>query len=166
MTVEAVLKRKRNVVFTTLSDTPIGDVVGNFGRNEAGSLLVIDQSDLVVGLLTERAILTALGDQGPAALSLPVSAVMAMVRFRCRPQDTLARAQELMTRGATQYLPVVENGRLVGIISLTDMMAAKFNDERDDNEWMREYICSDYSISYERNCLSGADHQISAPGAP
>lgn len=150
MTVESVLKNKPNVVFTTSPDTIIGDIVGAFGQNEAGSLMVVDHSDIVVGVLTERNISTVLGLRGAAALSLPVSEVMAGVKFRCRPQDTLTLALELMARGKTRYLPVTKNGRLVGVISVSDLIMAQLTEKQDDNTWMREYICADYSISYKR----------------
>jgi len=151
MTVETILKQKRDVVFTTVSDMVISDIVGSFNCNEAGSLIVIDHAGLMVGLLTERDILTALGNLGASALALPVSEVMEKIQYRCRPQDTLVRARELMIRGKTRYLPVAKDGRLVGVISMTDMMAAKYHEEHDDNEWMREYICANYSISYDNN---------------
>ena len=151
MTIDAILKKKRDVVFTASPDDVIGDILGVFSRNEAGSLLVIDRSDMLVGVLTERDILTVLGKRGAAALALSVSAVMAKVRFRCRPQDTVARALELMSRGRTRYLPVAENGRLVGVVSMSDMITARLHKEQEDNDWMRDYICADYSISYKNN---------------
>ena len=151
MTIETILKNKPNVVFTTTPDTFLGDIVGTFSRNEAGSLLVVDHSDMLVGVLTERDTLRALGEQGAAALALPVSAAMARVKFRCRPQDTIARALELMRQGRTRYLPVAENGRLIGVISMSDMITARLRQEQEDNDWMREYICADYSISYRHN---------------
>ena len=149
MTVETVLREKGRVVFSTHPEALLGDIVRCFSRNRAGSLMVIDKSGRVVGVLSERDVVNALGEHGAAVLTSPVSAVMAKAKLKCRPHDSIARALELMGRSKTRYLPVVESGRLVGVISMADLVAAQLHEAQADNEWMMEYISGDYSISYE-----------------
>ena len=150
MTVEAVLKNKGNAVFMTTPDAVIGDVVPRFKRNKAGSLIVIDHAGKVAGVLTERDIVNTLGEKGADILALQVSAVMTKAKLKCRPEDSIARALEIMGRSKTRYLPVVTSGRLIGVISMTDLVSAKLEEVQADNDWMMEYISGDYSIAYEQ----------------
>ena len=149
MTVESVLKRKGGVIFATTPEALIADVVGRFKKNKAGSLMVISQEGKLVGILTERDLIYALGDQGTKVLELPVLAIMAKTKLRCHLHDTVARALELMGRSKTRYLPVVEKNRLLGVISLLDLIEEKLSETEDDANWMKEYIAGDYSISYD-----------------
>ena len=149
MTVEAVLKRKGGSIFTTTPDELIGGVVCRFKKNKAGSLMVIDRDGKLVGMLTERDVVYALGDHGTDILSQPVSAIMVKAKLRCHLHDTVARALELMGRSKTRYIPVVEKNRLLGVISILDLIEQKLSETEDDANWMMEYISGDYSISYE-----------------
>ena len=149
MTVESVLKRKGGAIFTTTPEDIVGDIVGRFKKNKAGSLMVIDHAGKLVGILTERDVIYALGDQGPDMLSLPVSEIMVKAKLRCHLHDTVARALELMGRSKTRYLPVVGKNHLLGVISILDLVEHRLSETEDDAHWMIKYITGDYSISYD-----------------
>ena len=148
MTIGSVIKEKGVAVFSTSPDAVIGEIIKNFAANKAGSLMVIDRSGLVIGLLTERDIVQSLGELGAETLSLHVSSVMTKLRIRCSPDDTVSRALELMARGKTRYLPVVDNGCLSGVVSIVDLVEWQNKSVVEDNDWMKGYMSSDYCISY------------------
>jgi len=81
-------------------------------------------------------------------LSLRVSSVMTKLRIRCSTEDTVSRALELMARGKTRYLPVVDNGYLSGVVSIVDLVEWQNKSVVEDNDWMKGYLSGDYCISY------------------
>ena len=149
MTIGLVLRDKGSAVYTVSPNSSVGEIVTNFSRNNVGSLMVVDGGKRVVGVLTEKNIVRALGEHGADSLTLPVSAVMMKAKFKCYPQDTITRALEIMSRSKSRYLPVVKSGRLIGVISMSDLTATQLRDTQADNEWMLEYISGEYSIIYD-----------------
>lgn len=122
MHVFTILNRKGDKVATTTPATPVAEVVGAFKANKGGALVVTDRHGKIKGILTESEIVAGLAERGPEVLSSPVSAVMAQVTVRCRRGDTAARAVKQMIKGGTQHVPVIEDGQLVGVISMSDVI--------------------------------------------
>ena len=149
MTIANVLEKKGSAIFSVRPDAVVSSIIKRFPATKAGSLLVADANGKVLGFLTERDIIKALGDIGADVLGVRVSELMAKATYRCKPQDSVARALEIMGRKKTRYLPVVDSGKLVGVISMVDLVDAKMEEMQTDADWMLEYICGDYSITYD-----------------
>ena len=149
MTIANVLDKKGLAIFSVPPDAVVSSIIKRFSENKAGSLLVIDAKGKVLGFLTERDIIKALGEIGAKALGGCVSELMTKANYKCKPQDTIARALEIMGRKKTRYLPVVDGGKLVGVISMVDLVEAKMEVIQADADWMMEYISGDYSITYD-----------------
>ena len=149
MTIANVLEKKGSAIFSVSPDAVVSSIIKWFSTNKAGSLLVIDPKGKVLGFLTERDIIKALGEIGATTLEARVSELMTKASYKCKPEDTIARALEIMGRKKTRYLPVVEGGKLVGVVSMIDLVEAKMGEIQADADWMMEYISGDYSITYD-----------------
>ena len=121
MHVAAVIKRKGSDVVTLAAEQTIAEAVNVLTERRIGALLVMDGNDAVGGIISERDIVRHLARHG-AALEAPVEAIMTHEVHTCSSQETVARAMALMTRFRYRHLPVVDDGRLVGIISIGDLV--------------------------------------------
>ncbi|MEI7608894.1 MAG: CBS domain-containing protein [Rhodospirillaceae bacterium] len=149
MTIAHVLEKKGKAIYSVSPDAIISSIIIQYSKNRAGSLLVIDERGRVLGFLTERDIIKSLGAIGAKTLEARVSDLMTKANYKCSPQDSIARALEIMGRKKTRYLPVVERARLIGVISMVDLVEAKMDLIQADAEWMMEYISGDYCITYD-----------------
>ena len=81
-----------------------------------------------------------LGERGASVLDEPVSAVMTRKVVSCREKDTVGEIMEMMTNGKFRHLPVVEDGRVVGLISIGDVVKWRVGEYEREQEALREYI--------------------------
>ena len=108
--------------------------------NRIGALVVTNGDRKIVGILSERDIVRELGERGPAVLDEPVRAVMTAKVMTCRRSDTVAYLMEQMTEGKFRHLPVVEDGQVVGLISIGDVVKWRVGEYEREQEALREYI--------------------------
>jgi CBS domain-containing protein len=94
----------------------------------------------IEGILSERDIVRVLGERGAAVLDEPVSAVMTRKVISCRPSDTVGAIMEMMTLGKFRHLPVLEGDRVVGLISIGDIVKWRVREYEQEQEALREYI--------------------------
>ena len=96
----------------------------------------------MAGLLSERDIVQTLADKGAAALSLTVGEVMTRRVVTCVAADTVGEIMERMTNGKFRHVPVVEDDRLVGIVSIGDIVKYRLEEMEAESSAMREYIAT------------------------
>jgi CBS domain-containing protein len=94
----------------------------------------------IEGILSERDIVRVLAERGAGVMDEPVSAVMTKKVVTCRSTDTVAGIMEVMTIGKFRHLPVVEEGKVVGLISIGDIVKRRVQDYENEQEALREYI--------------------------
>jgi CBS domain-containing protein len=94
----------------------------------------------VEGILSERDIVRVLSERGAGVLEEPVSAVMTRKVVSCRQSDTVAGIMEMMTLGKFRHLPVVEEGRVVGLISIGDIVKRRVQEYETEQEALQNYI--------------------------
>src|SRR5258705_13840889 len=104
-----------------------------------GAVLVIDQGR-IEGVLWELDMARVAGKGGAAVLDEPVGAVMTRKVVSCKQADTVAAIMEMMTSGKFRHLPVVEDGRVVGLISIGDIVKWRVREYEAEQEALREYI--------------------------
>ena len=104
-----------------------------------GAVLVLSQGRME-GILSERDIVRVLGERGAAVLDEPVSATMTRKVVSCRENDTVSEIMETMTRGKFRHLPVVEDSRVVGLISIGDVVKWRVGEYEREQEALRDYI--------------------------
>lgn len=140
VTVATVLQSKGHGVIMARDSDSIFDVAGILRKNRIGALLIQDSADNIVGLASERDIVSALGDHGPTALDLPIGDVMSKKLVVCEPHNDMGFVMACMTDRRVRHLPVMEDGELVGIISIGDVVKARIYSLETESETMREYI--------------------------
>ena len=141
MTVKAILSSKGRTVVTIEPTATLEDAIGTLTRHNIGALVVLGPEQRVIGVLSERDIVRALADQGAAGvLKNPLAQVMTRNVSTCLEADKVGAVMEQMTNGKFRHVPVLEGGRLVGIISIGDVVKHRLHEMERDQEAMRDYI--------------------------
>jgi len=141
MTVRAILESKGRQVVTIEPGAKVSAAVKLLSERRIGAVLVM-QDGRIEGILSERDIVRGLGERGASVLDEPVHAVMTGKVVTCKSADTVAALMETMTEGKFRHLPVVEEGRLVGLISIGDVVKRRVTEYEQEQEAMRDYIKS------------------------
>jgi CBS domain-containing protein len=140
MTVRAILDLKGRDVTTIAPDKTLGDAASLLSQHKIGALVVTGADRRVTGILSERDIVKAVSADGAAALEEKISARMTREVVTCAPHDTMAELMGRMTAGRFRHLPVIDNGRLVGIISIGDVVKHRLAEMERESSAMRDYI--------------------------
>lgn len=140
MDVAAILRQKGARVETAGPATPLIEVVRQLAARRIGAVVVVDDAGKVVGIVSERDIIRWLGAEGPGAMAVPVTQVMTHRVVTCERTDTLDQLMEKMTARRFRHLPVIEDERLVGIVSIGDVVKHHVQDVEREAHAMREYI--------------------------
>ena len=139
MTVRAILDAKGRQVVSIGADAKVSSAVKILSERRIGAVLVL-AGGKIDGIISERDIVRELGARGPAILEEPVRAVMTTKVMTCRRNDTVAALMEQMTEGKFRHLPVVEDGQLIGLISIGDVVKHRVMEYETEQEAMRDYI--------------------------
>ena len=139
MTVRAILDAKGRQVVSIGADAKLSSAVKTLSERRIGALLVM-AGGKIEGILSERDIVRELGERGPAVLDEPVRVAMTAKVMTCRRSDTVAYLMEQMTQGKFRHLPVVEDGQVVGLISIGDVVKHRVMEYESEQEALRDYI--------------------------
>ena len=140
MTVKAVLSRKGTSVTTIEPVATLAAAITTLAEKRIGALVVTGAEARVVGIISERDIVRALSQHGADALSRPVAEVMTRNVVTCGERDTIAHLMERMTEGKFRHIPVVEQGRLAGIVSIGDIVKRRVEELENDGAALQDYI--------------------------
>lgn len=138
-----ILASKGHDVATTGRDAALREVVAALRERRVGALVVADGDD-VVGIVSERDVVRALAEDGPDALDQRVEQVMTSPVTTCTPASTTDELMALMTDGRFRHLPVVDEGRLVGIVSIGDVVKWRLDELRTQAEALSGYVSGSY----------------------
>ena len=141
MTVKAILSRKGRDVLTIAPTASSLEAVKLLAGG-IGAVIVTGPDDRVAGILSERDIVRTLAARGPAALDDNVAAVMTRKVTTCTEADTIAAVMERMTAGKFRHMPVVDQGKLAGVISIGDVVKYRVEEIEGETEALREYIAT------------------------
>jgi CBS domain-containing protein len=139
MTVRTILDSKGHQIVSVEPEAKLAAAVKLLGERRIGAVLVMSKGR-IEGILSERDIVRVLGDRGAAALDAPVSEVMTRKVVSCRQNDTVAAIMEMMTTGKFRHLPVVDGERVVGLISIGDIVKWRVQEYEAEQEALRTYI--------------------------
>ncbi len=143
MEVESILKSKGSKVVTTRPAAKITTVIQMMSLEKVGALVVSDDGVRVLGLISERDIVQGLSEHGTELLGLSVAELMTREGPTCTPADRIRKVMADMTRRRVRHLPVVEEGRLNGIISIGDVVKNRLDEvELEANVLRDAYIAS------------------------
>lgn len=140
MTVARILKEKGRGVATITPETTLEAAVRQLAARNIGALVVVDGGGGVAGIISERDIVRILADHSASALRDPVSRHMTRHVYTCTERHTTAQLMNEMTNHRFRHFPVVENGKLAGIVSIGDVVKQRFAENALETHSLREYI--------------------------
>jgi CBS domain-containing protein len=140
MKVASILRAKGTSVATTSPTTTIFTVAWELKQKGIGALVVSGDGSTVLGLIAERDIVHALTEHGPKLLALPASRVMTSPVITCSPDDSITTVMGWMTRHRTRHVPVVDKGRLCGIVSIGDVIKYRLDELEMEGNVLRETL--------------------------
>ena len=140
MTVKAILSVKGTEVLTIEPTTSLAAAAKLLAERKIGALVVTGPDQRVVGIVSERDIVQELAAHGPAALDLALTKVMTRKVTTCSASDTISSVMERMTAGKFRHLPVIEQGRLAGLVSIGDVVKYRLHEMEREQSALRDYI--------------------------
>jgi len=140
MHVRDILSTKGGGVTTIRPDATISTTSKLLSQHRIGAVLVTDAKDKIVGILSERDIVRGLSSHGGAVADLTVSDLMTRDVRSCAPGDTIADLTAVMTMHRIRHLPVLEDGKLVGIVSIGDVVKYRLDEAKLEVDSLRDYV--------------------------
>jgi CBS domain-containing protein len=141
-TVLDVLKHKGDKVVTVVPDQTIASVADVLTQNRIGATPVADQNGRLIGIISERDIIHGLAEYGDAVRQLHVDRLMTRDVVTCSLEDSIVGLMEVMTNRRIRHLPVIENGKLRGIVSIGDVVKQRLAEAQFELDELRRYISS------------------------
>jgi CBS domain-containing protein len=141
MTVARILRQKGSAEVATIgSAATLAEAARALSQRRIGALVVSDDGTTVAGIVSERDIVKCLGREGAGCLGRPVADVMTERVITCTPADEVRDIMERMTGGRFRHLPVMEDGRLAGVISIGDVVKYRMSELEHETEALAEMI--------------------------
>ena len=142
MDVRSILADKGSAVTTVLPGDAIAVVIATLDEHKIGAVVVSDGQGGVTGILSERDIVKWIARNGPGVLDQAVSTLMTKEVVGCRLDDGIDDVMAVMTRGKFRHMPVAEDGKLAGIVSIGDVVKHKLAAAEFEAQAMRDYIAT------------------------
>lgn len=142
MTVKTILTHKGSEVLTIEPTATLKAAIEMLAAHRIGALVVLGPDQRIIGIVSERDVVRALAEQGAAALSEPLAKVMTRKVVTCGQAETIASIMERMTSGKFRHVPVVEQDRMMGIVSIGDVVKHRLTEMERESAALRDYIQS------------------------
>ena len=139
MIIRDILHLKGGTIFSVAPEQRVADAVALMVKHDIGSLVVMTDG-VMTGMLTFREVLRGLGARQGNLGDLPVSDVMVTAPVTCGQEDTLDTLREVMTQQHVRYVPVLDGGKLLGVISFHDIAKAAIKEASFENRLLKTYI--------------------------
>jgi CBS domain-containing protein len=139
MLVSQILKAKGDLVFTAAPTETVASVASLLNARRVGALVILE-ADEVAGIFSERDLVRALADDGPGALSTPIARYMTRDVLFAEPGETVESLLTRMTDRRIRHLPVVEDGEVVGVVSIGDLVKFKSKQQSFEIQYLTDYI--------------------------
>jgi CBS domain-containing protein len=156
LTVQRLLALKGTAVYKIEPTASIACAAKVLSNHSIGALVVRDIEGATVGIISERDIVRVLSARGRAALDTPVADVMTRKVMTCTRNDRLDDITQRMTERRLRHLPVVEEGRLMGIVSIRDVVRLRLEEMEQDSTVLRE--CADSKFRERQDVLQQEAH--------
>jgi CBS domain-containing protein len=140
MQIAQLLERKGTFVATVRPETVILEVVKELTERSIGALVVLDERDALAGIITERDIVTSISRFSSAILDEPVRRIMSTDLRTCSSEDSVESLMATMTDQRIRHIPVVDDGRLTGIVSIGDLVKARMDELERDRDALEQFI--------------------------
>lgn len=140
MKLSAILKSKGGLILSVPPDARISDVIKLLAEKRIGAVLVTGENGRLEGILSERDIVRTLAAHASATFDMTADELMTRSPKVTSPETTVAVAMEMMTDGRFRHLPVMEHGKLVGLVSIGDVVKARLEQQEMEVDSLRTYV--------------------------
>jgi CBS domain-containing protein len=140
MTVSLLLAGKGREVVSIEPNATLAAAVALLAEKRIGALLILGAGRRIAGILSERDVVRTLAERGAHALDEPVSQIMTRKVSTCTENETVSAIMERMTEGKFRHVPVVDQGQVIGMISIGDVVKHRLHEMERDSALMRDYI--------------------------
>lgn len=142
MTVRSILENKGRDVVVIRPDDTLSHAIAILAQYKIGAIVACDEAGHIKGILSERDVVRAIASMKEKAGDLPVSEFMTSKVQVCREHHTINQVMQIMTHNRFRHMPVEENGKLAGIISIGDVVKRRIEDVEREAEDIRSYIAT------------------------
>jgi CBS domain-containing protein len=142
MTVRAILTLKGRDCVTIAPDASLAEAVNLLSQHRIGAVVITGPDRRVVGILSERDIVHQLSTLGAAAMNQPVASAMTREVVTCTEDETIPQLMQRMTEHRFRHVPVVDRGRLAGIVSIGDVVKHRVAELEREHDALKEYIAT------------------------
>jgi CBS domain-containing protein len=139
MNVATILKQKGTGVVTTTANKSLLEIAKLLAQHGIGCIVIVGDDDKIAGIVSERDLMRAVGEGGPKVLEEPVSDFMTKSVITAREADTIDRLMSEMTTRRFRHMPVVERDRLIGLVSIGDLVKMRIGEVEMEAAATREY---------------------------
>ena len=139
MRIADVLRNKGGAVVTVKPDATVTELLAGLAEHNIGAMVVVGDSG-VAGIVSERDVVRQVHAHGASVLSQPVEKIMTSVVSTCSKSDTLDSLTRLMTENRVRHVPVLEDGKLIGIVSIGDVVKTRMEELESEHEQLQSYI--------------------------
>ena len=139
MRVADVLRSKGGAVVTIEPDATVAELLAGLAGHNIGAMVVVGPNGLV-GIVSERDVVRQLHAHGASVLSRPVEEIMTAVVSTCSKSDTVDSISMLMTENRVRHVPVLDDGKLIGIVSIGDVVKTRMQELESEHEQLQSYI--------------------------
>jgi CBS domain-containing protein len=140
MRISDLLRRKGSLVVTVKPEQPVTELLDLLAEHKVGALVVSSDGNTVDGIVSERDVVRRLQAIGPELLQAPVRDIMTSQVHSCPPDTDLEELMRVMTTGRFRHVPVIQRGRLVGIISIGDVVKHRIDELQSERDQLTAYI--------------------------
>lgn len=140
MKVAAILRHKGSHVTSVEATTTVAQIAEMLVDHRIGAVLVLDRAEQLLGIVSERDIVRGLAANGATALTMTAGQLMTRALQVADPNTTVAEAMRMMTDGRFRHIPVVDQGRLAGLISIGDVVKARIMEQETEVDSLKAYV--------------------------
>ena len=139
MLVQNILKTKGTTIYSISPDKTVSEAARQLTDRKIGSVVVLDGASLV-GILSERDIVRAIAARGAACLDEHVSELMTRSVVTCTRDQTISNVMEMMSKGRFRHVPVIDDGAVVGVISIGDVVKHRLDETQEEVRQLAAYV--------------------------
>lgn len=140
MTLAAILKQKGGSIISVPPMMRVSEIVGVLAEKRIGAVLILDEAEQLLGILSERDIVRSLAFNGAQTLEMTAAQLMTRAPTTATTELTVYDAEHLMTNGRFRHLPIIEDGKPIGMVSIGDVVKAVLDQQTHEMENLRNYV--------------------------
>ena len=138
MLIEDILQHKGRRVIRVAATAKVADAIDLMAREEIGAVVVLGGNHRLLGVISEREIVASVAARGASVLNAPVERIMITTGPVAAPEDRVSEVQQIMTARRARHMPVVVDGKVVGVVSIGDIVQSRLQEKINENGVLRD----------------------------